>query len=43
MKIKNQKLTEAFEKLMNDMGVTFIDVTPKEKRPRKNYLPKIKK
>jgi len=35
MKIKNEKLTKAFEKLMTDMGVTIIDVTPKKKKPKK--------
>ncbi|MBI2330458.1 hypothetical protein HYU94_03630 [Candidatus Daviesbacteria bacterium] len=29
------KLTKAFEKLMLDMGVTFIDVTPKKRKPAK--------
>lgn len=40
--MKNDKLTRAFEKLMTDMGATFIDVTPKKKKSGKNYLPKIK-
>ena len=35
MKKKKNKLTEAFEKLMTDMGVTFVDVTPEKKRPNK--------
>ncbi len=35
MKMKNQKLAEEFMKLMTDMGATFIDVTPKKKKPRK--------
>lgn len=43
MKLKNQKLAEDFMKFMTDMGATFIDVTPKKKKPRKNYLPKSQK
>ncbi|MDO8570765.1 MAG: hypothetical protein Q7R97_04240 [Candidatus Daviesbacteria bacterium] len=43
MKVKEDKLTKEFMKLMADMGATFIDVTPKKKKPKKNYLPKIKK
>lgn len=35
MKIKNDKLTEGFMKLMTDMGATFIDATPNKKKPRK--------
>ncbi len=27
---KKDKLTEAFVKIMTDMGVTFIDATPKD-------------
>lgn len=42
MKLKNDKLTEGFIKLMTDMGATFIDVTPKKKKSGKNYLPKAK-
>ncbi len=42
MKKRKDKLTEGFEKLMNDIGVTFIDVTPKKKKPdKKNQLPRI--
>lgn len=40
MRKKNDKLTKAFEKLMLDMGVTFIDVTPKKKKPAKKLPPK---
>ncbi len=35
MKKKKNKLTEVFEKLMTDMGATFVDVTPKKKKPKK--------
>lgn len=35
MKVKNDKLTEGFIKLMTDMGATFIDVTPKRKKKPK--------
>lgn len=35
--MKKDKLTKAFEKLMADMRVTFVDVTPKKK-----LLPKAK-
>ncbi len=36
---KKDKLTEAFVKIMNDMGVTFVDVTPKD---NSNIIKKLK-
>ena len=35
MKKKKDRLTEVFEKLMTDMGATFVDATPKKKKPNK--------
>ena len=32
MKNKTDKLTKGFEKLMTDMGATFVDVTPEKKQ-----------
>lgn len=34
-KIKTDKLTAEFMKLMADMGATFIDVTPQQKKVNK--------
>lgn len=41
-KIKTDKLTEGFMKLMTDMGATFIDVTPQEKKVNKRNQTKLK-
>lgn len=46
MKVKKDKLTEGFMKLMTDMGAVFIDVTLEKKAKKlkqKEFLPKIKK
>lgn len=42
MKVKEDKLTKGFMKLMTDMGATFIDVTPKKKHSRKIICRKAK-
>lgn len=41
-KIKPDKLTEGFMKLMTDMGATFVDVTPKKNKAHKKNQAKLK-
>lgn len=45
MKVKKDKLTEGFIKLMTDMGATFVDVTSQKKKYSRSgsSLPKSKK